>query len=362
MFPHTSGRFRGSRTERGAVEKIKNIFHPIIVFIGVQIAWIILMAIWIRWYLKNRQDFKAFAERLQPELFASDLNWVVLLEGCFLMILILGGFYVIFLFWNKQAKLIRMQTNFVSSMTHELKSPLASIQLYLETLKYHKVSPEEQQDFVETMLNDTERLSGLIENILRASHPDPKRMKNEFQPVDLKELLEEVVENHQASIRERQVELSLELERVPEIMMDKRSMRMVFNNLIGNSFRYTLPGQKPFLRIRLEGDERNCYIVFEDKGVGLSEYDMKRIFRKFYRVQIPETQNIVGAGLGLFISNEIVRYHGGKITVVSEGKGKGSMFTVHLPLSWAPESSFWDTIKERLSGIFGSKEKAHLTG
>lgn len=344
------------------MDKIKKIFHPIIIFIGVQIAWIILMAIWIQWYIKNRQDFKAFAERLQPDLFASDLNWVVLLEGCFLMILILGGFYVIFLFWNKQAKLIKMQTNFVSSMTHELKSPLASIQLYLETLKYHQVSPEEQKDFVETMLNDTDRLSGLIENILRASHPDPQRMKNEFQPVDLKEFLEEVIESHQPSIRERQVDLKLELDRVPAIMLDKRSMRMVFNNLIGNALRYTLSSQDAYLRIQLEADERNCYIVFEDRGVGLTEYDMKRIFRKFYRVQIPETQNIVGAGLGLFISSEIVRYHGGKITVASEGKGKGAMFTVHLPLSWVPETSFWDVLKERFGGIFGGKEKAHLTG
>ena len=149
------------------MNKLRAIFHPIFVFISIQVAWIILMAVWINWYIKNRQDFKELAQRIQPDFFASDLSWVILLEGCFLMILILGGVYVIFVFWNKQARLNKMQSNFVSSVSHELKSPLASIQLYLETMKYHDVSKEEIREFVETMLTDTERLSGLIENILK---------------------------------------------------------------------------------------------------------------------------------------------------------------------------------------------------
>ncbi len=335
------------------MNKIKAIFHPIFVFIGVQIAWIILMAIWIRWYIKNRQDFKTFAERFQPELFATDLNWVILLEGCFLMILILGGFYVIFLFWNKQAKLNRMQSNFVSSMTHELKSPLASIQLYLETLKYHDVSREEAKDFVETMLNDTERLSGLIENILRSSHPDPKKMQNEFQPVDLKEFLGEVVADHQPQFRENQVELSWAFTASPRIMMDKRSMRMVFNNLMSNALRYTLSKTDSQVKVRLTADDKNCYVSFEDQGIGLSEREMKKIFRKFYRVQSPDTQNIVGAGLGLYISSEIIKSHGGHISVVSEGKEKGSIFTVSLPLSGVAAPSWWEQISAPLKMALG---------
>ncbi len=312
-----------------------------------------MMAIWIWWYLKNRQDFKAFAERLQPELFANDLNWVVLLEGCFLMILILGGFYVIFLFWNKQAKLNQLQSNFVSSMTHELKSPLASIQLYLETLKYHDVSREESRDFVETMLNDTERLSGLIENILRSSHPDPRNMQNEFQPVDLKAFLEDVVEGHLPQFRENTIELVKDLTSVPTIMMDKRSMRMVFNNLMSNALRYTLSTRDASVTVRLIADDRNCHISFEDKGIGLNERERKRIFRKFYRVSMPETQNIVGAGLGLYISSEIVKSHGGRITVASGGKGKGSTFTITLPLSGVPAPSWWEQISAPLKMTFG---------
>ncbi len=342
------------------MRRFRTIFHPIMVFIGVQIAWIALMAVWINWYLKNRQDFRELAQRLQPDLFAPDLNWVILLGGCFLMILILGGVYVIFLFWNKQARLNRLQSNFVSSVTHELKSPLASLQLYLETLKYHDVSREEARDFLETMLHDTERLSSLIDNILLASHPDPKYLQTEFQPVNLKSFLEEVVAGHEPLFQERGFRVTLEAEEVPEIPVDRRALRMVFNNLIGNALRYSPPGAS--LDITLRREPGGCSIEFRDEGIGLSESDRKRIFKKFYRAQNPEAHNIPGAGLGLYISREIVKNHGGRITVASAGRGKGSTFTVFLPLAGKQRAWSWASLKNWWNGIYGGKEEAHLAG
>jgi len=342
------------------MNKFRTIFHPIIVFIGVQIAWIFLMAIWINWYLKNRQDFKELAKRLQPDLFASDLNWVVLLGGCFLMILILGGFYVIFVFWNKQAKLNRLQSNFVSSVTHELKSPLASLQLYLETLKYHEVSREEARDFLETMLNDTERLWALIENILQASQPDSRYLQNELQPVDLKPFLEEMVKSHARQFQERRCRVNLTAEEVPVIMLDKRALRMVFNNLIGNALRYSPSGSS--LEIRMYRKNGWCHVAFQDQGIGLSEKERKRIFRKFYRAQNRDTQNIPGAGLGLYISREIVRNHGGQIKVSSEGPGRGCTFLVSLPLDGKRRAAWWSHLKTWWSGVYGVKEEAHPAG
>ena len=141
------------------MSRLRNLFHPIMVFIGIQVAWIVLMAIWINWYLENNLAIKEFAQEIRPDLFTAEIQWLILFEGCFLMLLILAGVYVIFVYWNKQNRLNQMQSNFVASVSHELKSPLASIQLYLETLKYQDVSKEEEKDFVETMLSDTQRLS-----------------------------------------------------------------------------------------------------------------------------------------------------------------------------------------------------------
>ena len=130
--------------------RLRNLFHPIMVFIGVQIAWIVLMAVWINWYLENNLAIKEFAQKIRPDLFTVEIQWLILFEGCFLMLLILARVYVIFVYWNKQNRLNQMQSNFVASVSHELKSPLASIQLYLETLKYQDVSSDERKDFVET--------------------------------------------------------------------------------------------------------------------------------------------------------------------------------------------------------------------
>ena len=313
------------------MNKLRTIFHPIFVFVGVQIAWIILMGIWINWYLKNRRDFAEFAKSIRPELFDADLNWVILLEGSFLMIVILAGVLLIFVFWGKQARLNRLQSNFVSSVSHELKSPLASIQLYLETMKLQKVSPEEAKDFVNIMLTDTERLSSLIDNILEASGADPKGLKLNFQPVELKPFLNEVMEGHQRRFAEKEIQVQLEVQDCPTLQLDKRAMKMVFNNLIGNALRYSAEGSSITVRVKENG--KFCDIDFIDSGIGLSDKDCKKVFGKFYRVQNKETQNIEGAGLGLYLTREIVKNHKGKIKAASEGRGKGATFTVSLPMN-----------------------------
>lgn len=311
------------------MNRLRALFHPIFVFIGVQVAWIGLMAVWIYWYVKNSQNLAEFAQNLPPELLESDLNWVILLEGGVLMFMILAGVYVIFVYWNKQARLNQLQSNFVSSVSHELKSPLASIQLYLETLKYQEVSLEETRDFVEIMLVDTGRLSDLIDNILESSKSDPKSMQLQFTTVDIVAFLRETTEHHKRLFEDKQCEVKLNMETRPKVSMDMQAMRMVFNNLIVNALRYSSAGSSLIIQVQQDGDF--CNIDFIDQGFGLDKKDLKRVFKKFYRVQNQETQNIEGAGLGLYISQQIVKSHQGKISASSEGRGKGTCFTVSLP-------------------------------
>jgi len=313
------------------VNKLRALFHPIIVFIGVQIAWIVLMAVWINWYLENNLSIKELAQKIRPDLFTAEVEWLILFEGCFLMLLILSGVYVIFVYWNKQNRLNQMQSNFVASVSHELKSPLASIQLYLETLKYQDVSREESKEFIETMLSDTARLSGLIDNILQSSKADPKSMELQTSKVDLGKFLSEIVKNHKRQFEERKCEVKLQLEASPILTLDKKALQMVFNNLIGNALRYS-PTEST-LKIILHRSGRFWEIDFADQGIGFEKKDMKKIFKKFYRVQNKDTQNIEGAGLGLFISREIIRNHKGKLKVMSPGRGHGAVFTVSLPVS-----------------------------
>ena len=312
------------------MKRFRALFHPIFVFVMVQVAWIGLMAVWIYWYFKNSQNLAEFAKKLPPELLESDFNWVVLLEGGVLMLMILAGVYVIFVYWNKQSRLYQLQSNFVSSVSHELKSPLASIRLYLETLKYQKVSSEEAQDFVEIMLSDTERLSDLIDNILESSKSDPKSMQLQFTLVDIVLFLQETIDHHKKLFEEKQCQIKLKFNSHVKVNIDARAMRMVFNNLIANALRYSHVGT--ILIIKVRQDQKFCIIDFIDQGFGFEKKELKKVFKKFYRVQNKETQNLEGAGLGLYISRQIIMNHKGKINAFSEGQGKGTRFMVSLPV------------------------------
>jgi signal transduction histidine kinase len=313
------------------MSRLRNLFHPIMVFIGIQVAWIVLMAIWINWYLENNLAIKEFAQEIRPDLFTAEIQWLILFEGCFLMLLILAGVYVIFVYWNKQSRLNQMQSNFVASVSHELKSPLASIQLYLETLKYQDISKGEEKDFVETMLSDTQRLSELIDNILQSSKADPKSMALQFQPVNLGAFLGEVIKGHKRQLEEKKCLVDLKLEDSPIMNLDQNALRMVFNNLISNAIRYSPVASS--LKIHLHKNDKYWEVDFKDQGFGFEKKDIKKVFRKFYRVQNEDTQNIEGAGLGLFISSEIVKNHKGRLKVSSPGRGRGSIFSVLLPVS-----------------------------
>jgi signal transduction histidine kinase len=181
------------------------------------------------------------------------------------------------------------------------------------------------------MLADTARLSGLIDNILESSKADPKSMELQTSKVDLGKFLSEIVKDHKRQFEERKCKVKLQFEASPILTLDKKALQMVFNNLIGNALRYS-PNEST-LKITLHRSGRFWEIDFEDQGIGFEKKDMKKIFKKFYRVQNEDTQNIEGAGLGLYISREIIRNHKGKLKVMSPGRGKGSVFTVSLPVS-----------------------------
>ena len=240
---------------------------------------------------------------------------------------------MIFVYWNKQSRLYQLQSNFVSSVSHELKSPLASIQLYLETLKYQKVSSDEAQDFVDIMLSDTERLSDLIDNILESSKSDPRSMKLQLASVDIVLFLRETIVYHKKLFEDKQCQIQLKFNSHAKVNIDARAMRMVFNNLIANALRYSL--SRTTLVIEVKQGQKFCIIDFIDQGFGFDKKELKKVFKKFYRVQNQETQNLEGAGLGLYISRQIINSHKGKINVFSEGRGKGTRFMVSLPIDHA---------------------------
>ena len=306
---------------------LRRIFTPVITMIAIQLVWITLVVFWIYWFIGKHREFKALAEKYRPELLGEGFNWPVMVEGLGMLLLILIGVYVIFVFWNRQSNLYAQQRNIIAQVTHELKSPLASIQLHLETIRLRRPNEEKLDSFVGTMLADTERLHYLINNLLMAARLEQRRKQTERRLTDLTALVAEHVERERTALPHGG---NITLEALPGLkaMVDPEEMGMVIRNLFENAVLYS--PQSPEITVRLIKSGNTLQLSVQDHGRGLEANEQKRIFDRFYRVQ-PPGENVRGTGLGLYIVESVIRGYGGTVAATSAGLGKGSTFTVKIP-------------------------------
>ncbi len=307
----------------------KKIFHPTFAFIGIQMVWVLVVFFWIYWFVGRHREFRELAERYRPGLVGHGLDWFVLVQGILLLLMILAGVYVIFLFWKRQSNLYKQQKNAISQITHELKSPLASIQLHLETIRIRRLQPDKIERFVDTMLSDIDRLNSLISNLLTAAKLEQRGRVTQQQVVDFPAFVRKYMEQKRGKLPEGG-SISVEAVEGIQVSINEEDMETVLRNLFENAVLYS--PSAPEIIVRLGKVGRYCHIAFQDKGMGLEPGEFKKIFRKFHRVRRPG-ESIRGTGLGLYIVKSIVGEHDGKVGVTSEGPGKGSTFHIYLPLA-----------------------------
>lgn len=306
---------------------LRKLFTPLIAFIGIQLVWVLVVVFWIYWFVGRHKEFRELAERYRPEL-AGKLDWIVLTEGLVLLVLILAGVYVLFLVWRRQSTLYRLQKSFISQVTHELKSPLASIQLHLETIRLRKPPPDKLERFVDTMLADTDRLHTLINNLLMTARLEERRTTS-FPVIDFSELISSYLDRKRLKLPEGGSILQ-EIEEGVQVAVDAEGMETALRNLIENAILYS--PASPEIRVELHRIDGSCRLTIKDNGMGIDQRYLKKIFRMFFRVR-RSGENIRGTGLGLYIVRQVITEHGGKIVAASEGPGKGSTFTITLPLA-----------------------------
>ena len=307
---------------------IKKIFSPLFAFVGIQLVWALVVFFWIYWFVGRHREFRELAERYKPELVGHSLDWFVLVEGLFLLLIILVGVYVIFLYWKRQSKLYKQQKNSISQLTHELKSPLASIQLHLETIRLRKLPPDKLERFTDTMLSDVDRLNSLISNLLMVAKLEHRRRETHRQVIDFSAFVSEFMERKRSKLPEGG-NINIEVEQGLRANVNEEEMEMVLRNLFENAVLYS--PSAPEITVRLKKAGKYCQLIFQDNGKGLDAKDAKKIFQMFYRVR-RTGESIRGSGLGLYIVKSIISEHGGKISVKSEGNGRGCSFLISLPL------------------------------
>jgi signal transduction histidine kinase len=306
---------------------LRRIFHPIMALIAIQLVWITAVVFWIYWFIGKQREFRELAEKYRPELLGQGANWPVMVEGLVMLVLILIGVYVIFVYWKRQSNLYLQQRNIISQVTHELKSPLASIQLHLETIRLRKPTEERLDSFVGIMLADTERLHYLINNLLMAARLEQRRKLSDRRMTDLTQLVNEHVERERGTLPQGG-SISLEAAAGLKALVDPEEMGMVVRNLFENAVLYS--PQSPEISVRLVKKGAWLQLSVQDHGRGLDKKEQKRVFDRFYRVQ-PPGDNVRGTGLGLYIVESVIKGYGGAVGVTSDGPGKGCTFTVKFP-------------------------------
>lgn len=263
------------------------------------------------------------------------LNWrtgILLFFGVLLLAVIISGVVLNTTFLVREIRRNEQHDAFINAVTHELKTPVASIRLYLETLMTRTVDEEKRKEFYHIMLADSERLLSTIEQVLRTGRIGPSNRVLNFSSIDLGELLEECIDLTR-KLRNLQPE-SLKYHPGPPVKIrgDVDEVRAALLNLIDNAVKYSGTAVDVTVETSKIGDGR-MVIRVKDRGVGISPSELKRIFKRFYRIPGPAARRPSGTGLGLYIVRSVAKRHGGRAWAESEGPGHGSTFMLELPIS-----------------------------
>ncbi len=312
------------------MKKRSSFFYHITLFVIAQLFWLMLLGLWIYWYVSNYIIFKQAGDKLSPQIIYDGTNVVALVGGLILLVAISFSMSLIFRHLNVQVKLTNLYANFIANITHELKSPLSSIQLYLETLKSRDVPKDRQDEFIALMMKDANRLKNLINSILDISAFEQKKIVFNYQVYDAEDLIKKTVKEsvEQKNLAENIINIKGKLN--CQIVIAKNEFKMLIDNLIDNAIKYTTNNLK--INITLKQFPSKLILDFKDNGIGVSLSEQKKIFSKFYRVYDVNIPNVKGTGLGLFWVREIIKNHGGKISAYSEGFEKGTTFRIELPI------------------------------
>ncbi len=270
---------------------------------------------------------------------ALNVGWILLnlqqiallVFGVIFFAIIITGIVLNTIFLLREIRRNEQHDAFLNAVTHELKTPIASIRLYLETLQKRDVKEEKRQEFYNIMLADSNRLLNTVEQVLKASRTRDKNHLLNISEINLAELLHDAVERVKTRYDLSDGTISFTpTDADIKISGDANELQTVFVNLLDNAVKYSGKQIKIAIAVR-NLNKKTAVVRIKDSGIGISSAELKRIFKRFYRVPSPQTQKTKGTGLGLFIVRSIIKQHGGRISAESKGDGTGTTFIVQLP-------------------------------
>jgi signal transduction histidine kinase len=311
--------------------KIRNpliIFYLLSGYIILQVLWWIAYQLRIIEQLRIEQlEVGASSESIR--LINEEFNkkfWMILGEGLVFTLLLLFGMYVLFRVLSQQMSLAKAQRNFLLTVTHELKTPIASVTLLLDTLKKHDLAPETKDQLIEDALSETSRLATMTENMLLSTRVEKAQELLYFESIEFSNLVDVTVSNVSRTAGQKH-KFNTEIKGGVRIVGDAQYLESLISNLLTNAIKYS--PEKSEIDVKLSSSGDKITLEVRDLGLGIGDKDKERVFRKFYRVENEETRKSKGSGLGLFLVQEIARIHGGSVKIL-DNDPKGVIFRVVL--------------------------------
>jgi len=314
------------------IDRTKWFFHPIAVFVFSIVALAMSLILYIYWYMEVSAGLRevVVSHNLDPSQFFELKTWVVILILSILVGIILVGIFIIFVYNLKTSQLYRLQKNFINNFTHELKTPVTSLKLYLETFLKHELTRSDQVKYLGYMIQDVGRLSDNISHILDLAKFESRSYAKELVLTDLVQDVERFYQKNVRLFGKCEVNIHNLTGRSFSYPINPFLFEMLLMNLFTNAVKYN-DSEVPRVDITFELGKKKLYVRFEDNGIGIEKAEVKRIFKKFYQVGRSDDMTAKGSGLGLYLVQNIARIHKGKIVAENKESGKGSVFILSLP-------------------------------
>ena len=301
--------------------KRRSIGFPLTIgIVGVLIA----VALAVGWQILVVADLRPVARGLET------VHWVLLILGALFFLLLIVGLGLLCVWLVREMRLNQRQQAFLDAVTHEMKTPLASLRLYLDTLLQRDPAPDKRLHFLSSMTGDLDRLDHTVKQVLAAARAEEsERGSPVATSVELPDLLGECI----AEVRRRhelpERAIRIESGDLPAVLGSADELGLVFGNLLENAVKYSDDPVQVRVQAQPEGEGR-VRIAISDRGIGIPPGELRKIFGRFYRASRDVQRTAAGLGLGLFIVRSLVRRQGGRVVAQSEGAGRGSRFVVTL--------------------------------
>jgi signal transduction histidine kinase len=316
-----------------AMHQLKWFFHPILIFIFSIVAVALSLFLYIYWYVEVSTGLKRVMEKasLDRDQVLASQTWMVILVLSILVGIILMGIFIIFVYNQKTFQLYRLQRNFINNFTHELKTPVTSLKLYLETFGKYELPRGDQLRYLGYMVQDADRLTYNINRILDLAKIESKTHEGKRVREDLVQTVEQFVEKNRPLFDGCDIGIHNPSGRSFLYPIRPALFEILLMNLFTNAIKYN-ESEVPRLDITFEPKGRGLHIRFSDNGIGMPKSEFKKVFKKFYQIGSSDDMSAKGTGLGLYLVESIARFHKGRITAESKGSGEGSVFSLILPL------------------------------